>query len=123
MAAIHKLTDRQVQTAKKTVSDGGNLWLIVGKTSGRKKWVFRYSIGGKSRAMGLGGYPSTALAQARDAAAAAREQLKAGVDPLDAPEPVINPAVPTFTQAAARFIRGRRHSWSNPKHKRQWFRR
>ncbi|WPL19891.1 Prophage CP4-57 integrase [Thiorhodovibrio winogradskyi] len=121
MAAIHKLTDRQAQTAKKTISDGGNLWLVVGKT-GARKWVFRYSIGGKSRAKGLGAYPETTLADARDQAAKAREQLKAGVDPLDAPvdQDDAAPAVPTFTQAAARFIRGRKRSWSNPKHRRQW---
>ncbi|WPL11360.1 tyrosine-type recombinase/integrase [Thiorhodovibrio litoralis] len=121
MAAIHKLTDRQAQTARKTISDGGNLYLVVGK-NGSKKWVFRYSYSGKSRAKGLGSYPSTTLADARDQAAKARDQLKAGVDPLDAPvdDADAEPSVPSFTQVAARFIRGRKRSWSNPKHRRQW---
>lgn len=121
MAAIHKLTDRQAQTARKTISDGGNLYLVVGK-NGSKKWVFRYSYGGKARAKGLGSYPSTTLAEAREQAAVAREQLKAGIDPLDAPadQDDAEPSVPTFTQVAARYIRGHKRSWSNPKHRRQW---
>lgn len=120
MAAIHKMTDRQAQTARRTTGDGGNLYLVVGKT-GSKKWVFRYSYGGRPRAKGLGGYPETSLAEARAQAAEARAQLKAGVDPLDSPDLTESaPSVPTFTQAAARFIRGRKRSWSNPKHRRQW---
>jgi hypothetical protein len=118
MAAIHRLTDRQAQTAKKTISDGGNLYLVVGKTGSKNSLQLRRQGARK----GLDAYPNTTLAEAREQASSARDQLKAGVDPLEAPvdQGHAEPSVPTFTQAAARFIRGRKRSWSNPKHRRQW---
>ena len=36
--------------------DGNNLWFVVGPNK-RAKWVLRYTLHGKRREMGLGGYP------------------------------------------------------------------
>ncbi|WP_366929673.1 site-specific integrase [uncultured Thiodictyon sp.] len=76
--------------------------------------------------MGLGAYPAVSLVAARKAAAGYRDVLKSGVDPIDyrdtqaQAEALKAAGVPTFTQAAARFIRAHRHGWSNIKHARQW---
>ncbi|CRI66642.1 tyrosine-type recombinase/integrase [Thiocapsa roseopersicina] len=120
---IHRLTDRQVKNATQPIGDGGNLWLYP--EGHARLWVFRYSNAGKQREMGLGGYPAVTLAEARQRAAEARELRRQGIDPIEhraqalahenAPE-----VVPTFTQAAAAFIRLNRHGWNNRKHARQW---
>lgn len=51
--SIERLTDRQVKTTKKSLNDGGNLWLLKRKDS--KLWAFRYTIKGRARKAGLGG--------------------------------------------------------------------
>lgn len=112
-----KLTARRVETAGPGKhEDGDGLRLVVAK-SGARKWVFRALVDGRRREMGLGGYPVVTLAQAREQALAVRRAIRDGRNPFDAKPPVV---LPTFTQAAARYIRLNRHGWSNPKHARQW---
>ena len=51
--AIHKLSARKVETAPAgKYEDGGGLRLVV-SASGARKWVFRYTLSGKRREMGL----------------------------------------------------------------------
>jgi Arm DNA-binding domain len=47
--------------------DGGGLYLDVSVRDGhtRRAWVYLFTYQNKLRAMGLGGYPRTSLAQAR----------------------------------------------------------
>jgi len=121
---IHRLTDRQIKNAGKPLNDGGNLWIYP--TGNARNWIFRFMLQGRAREMGLGAYPDVSLAQARKDAAKYRDILKAGTDPLDhrdaeaAAAALQAAGVPTFTQAAARFIRAHRRGWSNAKHARQW---
>jgi hypothetical protein len=63
------------------LSDGGGLLLIV-KPSGAKVWTARVTVSGRRRDMGLGGYPTVSLRQAREKAAAARRQTAEGLDPI-----------------------------------------
>ena len=51
--------------------------------SGGQTWVLRFSIGGKRRDMGLGGYPDVSLSGAREAARVARDLLRTGFDPIE----------------------------------------
>lgn len=114
-----KLTARKVDTAKPGKhEDGDGLRLVVSKT-GAKKWVLRFTLNGKRREMGLGSYPERSLTEARKKAADARTLVLNGLDPIEAGQSQ-TPTVPTFTQAAARFVRNQRRGWSNPKHARQW---
>ena len=63
--------------------DGGGLYLQVrGKAA--RAWIFRFKRAGRTRLMGLGSFPAIGLADAREAADAARKLLARGVDPLDA---------------------------------------
>ena len=47
-----------------------------------KSWLYRYSVSGKDRTVGLGSYPETNLADARKLADAQRAIRAAGKDPL-----------------------------------------
>ena len=49
----------------------------------RASWVLRYQLDGKRKSMGLGGYPTAGLAEARDRAREKRKLLADGVDPLE----------------------------------------
>lgn len=57
------------------------LYLYVNEASARS-WVLRITVGQKRRHMGLGGYPDVTLAQAREKARQAREEVDTGVDPI-----------------------------------------
>ncbi len=114
-----KLTARQAATlAPGKYNDGAGLWLAVSKT-GARKWVLRVVLRGKRREMGLGAFPGTSLMEARAKAVRARSQVAEGIDPVEARHRV-EATVPTFTMAAAAYIRSRRHEWANRKHARQW---
>ena len=92
------------------------LYLRISK-GGSKSWIQRITINGKRRDVGLGGYPTVSLAQARRLAADNRRDIADGRDPLADKS---QPGMPTFAQAAARVIELRRPTWSNPKHAAQW---
>jgi integrase len=117
--AIHRLTPRKVATATAgKYEDGGGLRLIV-SGSGAKKWVFRFTLNGKRREMGLGSFPDIDLVRVRTRASECRNMVKEGTDPIEARK--IEPEkVPDFTSCAARFIRAHRQGWKNAKHARQW---
>lgn len=51
--------------------------------TGARSWVLRVSIGGKRRDLGLGGYPDTTLAQARERAREAKDKIRRGIDPIE----------------------------------------
>lgn len=113
------LTARQCSTLPPgKYNDGDGLWLAVAK-SGTRKWFLRVTVAGKRREMGLGAFPAIPLADARKKAAQARSEAARGVDPIEARRKV-ETAAPSFTTAAARYIRAHRRGWSNPKHARQW---
>ena len=72
------------------------LYLIV-EPSGSRHWVQRLVVNGKRRDLGLGSYPWTSLAEARERAYENRKVARQGGDPVPRPA-----RVPTFRQAAAR---------------------
>ncbi|EGV19034.1 tyrosine-type recombinase/integrase [Thiocapsa marina] len=113
------LSARTAATAKPgRHSDGEGLILAVSKT-GSRSWYLRYQLNGKRRDMALGNMADVSLAAAREKAAAARALVRAGIDPLDHLM-MEEKTVPTFTSAAAQYIRSHRHGWKNRKHQRQW---
>ncbi len=117
--AIHKLSARKVETAPAgKYEDGGGLRLVV-SASGSRKWVFRYTLSGKRREMGLGSFPTVELSDARTKAAEYRALVAKGADPIKARR--LEPErVPSFTSCAAQYIRAHRRGWKNAKHARQW---
>jgi integrase len=122
--ATNKLSAQGVkfETRPGRHSDGDGLYLQV-EPGGSKSWVFMWKRAGKRTAMGLGRYPDTGLADARDKAEGARKNLGAGRDPLlhARKEVEREEAEPTFAGAAEAFLdEDRKSSWKNAKHRAQW---
>jgi len=119
---VAKLTARKVATAKPgRHGDGAGLWLAVAAT-GAKKWVFRFSFGGKVTEMGLGSADVVGLAQARERAMEARQMVAAGKNPIvekrQAKEK--QAARSTFGEVADDLLAAKASEWRNEKHKAQW---
>jgi len=124
---IDKLTPLGVSKATKPgyYGDGAGLWLQVSK-SGSKSWIFRFTLAGKQREMGLGPVHTVSLAEARAKAKGCRLLLLEGKDPLEArnasklAEALERAKMMTFDQCAAAYIAAHRSGWKNPKHASQW---
>ena len=65
--------------------DGAGLWLVV-REDGGAQWVLRITVHGRRREMGLGGYPTLGLAEARKQATRWRAVAASGRDPIKARE-------------------------------------
>lgn len=121
------LTARKVETIKTAglFADGGGLYLQVTAT-GAKTWIFRYSLNGRRRDMGLGSLTDVGLAEAREKRRVARDTVKAGRDPIDqrkaeeAADAVERAKAMTFRACAEAFIAAHRPGWRNDKHSAQW---
>ena len=116
---LNKLSAVQVRNAKEPgrYSDGGRLYLVIGK-DGSRKWVFLYMLGGRQREMGLGAVSDVPLAAARDKAAAHRLTIAAGLDPLEAKR--AERAIPTFGELADKVVEIATATSKNEKHQFQW---
>jgi integrase len=109
--------------------DGGGLVLDKADQT-RGKWVWRYTIAGRRREMGLGPWPEVGLAQARAARDRWAISLLAGRDPiterlreaaeqraeLDRRDPTLAEMVATTFEAQKRQLRGEgeRGRWLSP---------
>jgi integrase len=124
---IELLTDLKVRNLKEPGlhADGGGLYLRVA-AGGSKGWIFRFSVLGKARDMGLGPYPQISLASARKHAEECRALLQRGKDPIEerrarrealrAPEA----KAVTFDDCVRGYIEAHEAKWTNPKHRAQW---
>lgn len=61
--------------------DGAGLWLVK-RDDGGAQWVLRVTVHGRRREMGLGGFPTLGLAEARKQAARWRAVAAANRDPI-----------------------------------------
>jgi integrase len=117
--------------------DGAGLYLQVkeskdgaGKPTGKitRSWLYRYTLAGKPREMGLGPLPPISLQTARESARRAREQVKGAdrVDPIEARKQRMRAARVeaaksiTFRDCALQLIAAKEHEWGNSEHRRQW---
>ncbi len=109
------------------VSVGGvsGLLLQIARSGGRS-WILRTIAGGKRRNIGLGGYPDVTLAQAREAARAAKAKIRDGIDPV-AERRAKRAALAaeagrglTFAEAVERALAAKLDAFSNEKHRDQW---
>jgi hypothetical protein len=113
--SINILSPRFVKTAGPgTHSDGGNLYLVV-DPSGAKRWSFIFQFDGRRREMGLGGVNSVSLADARQAATAARSLLAKGIDPISERRLQRAKGV-TFGIYGPALFKALKPQWKNAKH-------
>ena len=96
--------------------DGGTLYLVVAP-GGSKSWVQRFTVNGKRRDHGLGGFPLVTLAEAREQAFENRRHAHRGRDPLADKRRVMTP---TFEQASGRALEANRARWRNAKTATNW---
>ena len=115
---LNKLSDVAVKAAKKPGrhSDGGGLYLNI-SPAGSKSWLFMWTVDGKRREMGMGGYPAVSLAKARSKAVAHRSAVEEGRDPI---AEKAQEAEPTFGECADRCIESIKAEWRSDKHEYQW---
>jgi integrase len=122
-----RLTALKVDKTKKpgVYADGGGLYLRV-TPEGTKNWIYRYTLNGKARWMGLGALALNSLQEARGKALDARRLCQERVDPIDARQAVQARArleaakAITFKECAAAYVKAHRVSWRNAKHQGQW---
>ncbi|MDB5616590.1 integrase arm-type DNA-binding domain-containing protein [Tardiphaga sp.] len=126
MAGKLKPLDVARQTTPGKYPDGDGLYLVVAGATSRN-WSYRYWIGGKERWHGLGSLQEVSLKDARVRRDTARQQVRAGVDIVQAKRSAREVAnaveaattAPTFRQCADRYIEDHRAGWSK-KHADQW---
>ena len=88
--AESKLTDKALRALKPTareqvIGDGGGLWVraLPAAKGGAINFYYRFQHDGKEHRFNCGTYPETSLAEARKKRNAARDDVKAGISPLD----------------------------------------
>ncbi len=128
MAGIEKLSALKAlkETKPGRYSDGGNLYLNIGRPAGRT-FVFLYKdrVTGKPKEMGIGPAKGPgrkdglSLVEARDKAAAARQMLRNGIDPLSAKRAAV-PASMTFGQLSDEYLATVVAAHKNAVHRAQW---
>jgi integrase len=141
-----RLSDREVKNLRVPGyhHDGAGLYLQVAQRIEKgkpahgefsKSWIFRFTSPHPNpktekrpwvREMGLGGYPTFSLSEARERARAQRQLLADGVDPiaaraaLRAQEALRQAKTLTFAECAEKYIAAHRKGWRNDKHVDQW---
>lgn len=129
MPVLTDLKARNIKPGGPPISDGTvkGLRLEPGSTKGHGRWIYRFMspVASRRRDMGLGSYPKIGLAEARRAAADAREVMLSGDDPIEvrkaerAARKAENQAL-TFEAAARRVHVDLQPGWANAKHADQW---
>ena len=106
--------------------DGDGLYLVVaGPTS--RNWSYRHWIKGKERWHGLGSFNDVSLREARIEHGGARQQVRAGIDIVEAKRTAreegktasVTATAPTFQECAEKYIKDNWGKWSR-KHRAQW---
>jgi integrase len=141
---LHRLSAVEVKNLKEPgyYADGGNLYLQVtrasqpeqnGKNGKRgkapsaaKSWIFRFTLDGRTRDMGLGRYPTVSLDRAREFAERSRRLVVEGRDPIAVRDDERRAAEAarakgrSFEQCAKAYIAAHESTWRNSKHCQQW---
>ena len=101
------------------------LYLQITPKGGRS-WVLRIKVGTLRRDIGLGGFPSVTLSQARDKAREARDKIERGIDPVEERKAAKAALVAaqrrglTFADAVDKALAAKLDAFKNAKHRQQW---
>ena len=120
--ASEKLCVRFVQSAGPgRYGDGNGLWLSVSQ-SGTRRWIYRFTLRGKTSEYGLGLVQDVSLAAAREAAAKARKLVLEGKSPVVARRIAKQreKGIPSFGAMTDQYIADRSAEWKSDKHRAQW---
>lgn len=90
--------------------------ILRAKPTGSKQWIWRGTVRGHRVDLGLGGYPYTTLAEARQAAFEYKKLARAGGDPR-----ALKTTAPTFEDALEKVLEIHREAWRpGSKSEAQW---
>lgn len=113
----------------------GNALVAVGGVAGLylqltpkngKTWILRMRIGDRRRDIGLGGFPTVTLAQAREKARDVRSKVEAGIDPVEERKAAKARLVEAqrkgmlFSEAVDKALSAKLDAFRNEKHRAQW---
>jgi integrase len=114
------LSVAKVKTAKpgKHHDGGGTGLLLRVDENGGRFWIQRIVIQGKRREIGLGGFPTVGLADARKVAFANKQLAYSGGDPLAERRKARETL--TFADAVDRYLSAKLDEFRNEKHRKQW---
>lgn len=93
---------------------------------GGKSWILRMLIGGSRRDIGLGGYPTVTLSQAREKAREARDKVERGIDPVEERKAARARLIEArrkgmlFSEAVDKALAAKLDAFRNEKHRAQW---
>ncbi len=109
------------------VAVGGVAGLYMQVTpKGGKTWVLRVRVGAKRRDIGLGGFPTVTLSQARDKAREVRHMIERGIDPIEERKTAKAALVMAqrrgllFKDAVDKALASKLDAFRNGKHRDQW---
>lgn len=110
-----------------TFAVGGVSGLMLQITpNGGRTWLLRVAVGGRRREIGLGAFPDVTLAQARERAREAKDQIRRGIDPIEerkAARAALSAARHrglTFAEATDKYLAAKLDAFKNAKHRQQW---
>lgn len=124
---MNRLTAPEVRALSKPgrYADGLGLYLQI-TDAGVKSWILRYQRDGRERWLGLGPVHTFSLAEARERARAARQQIADGIDPIEARKAdrreraLAAAKTMTFKEAAEAFYALHEKKWRNRKHREEF---
>lgn len=135
MPKIAKELSAQAIKDLKHHGKNGNAYFAVGGVAGLllqvtpaagKSWILKVTVGAKVREIGLGGYPTVTLKNARDLAREMRDKIRRGIDPVEerkAAKAALFAAQQrglTFDAAVEKFLEQKLKELNNDKHAKQW---
>ena len=128
-AVMGKLRKKDIENAQPgdRLSDGDGLRLDIDQ-NGRGRWFFRFTspVTRKERLAGFGPLRDVSLTEARELTAAARSQIRKGIDPLEVKRTARETAkveerrAVTFRAYADTYISTHETAWKNAVHRRGW---
>lgn len=130
---VNALTPLAVKNARPgRHADGGGLYVLV-KPSGARSWLYRATVAGKVRDIGLGpaaGAEAVSLADARELARDKAKEAKSGAIPVSdlrrrtqdakAAAQAAKVSQSSFQTVAEGYVALHEDSWRNDKHRAQW---
>lgn len=107
---------------------GGVIGLVlqVSQNAQSRHWIYRTSIGGKRRHIGLGSFPTVTLAMARELARESYLSIRKGQNPIEERKAAISALVAaekrglTFADAMEKYLAIKLAEFDSEKHRKQW---
>jgi integrase len=100
--------------------------LLQNSQNGARSWIYRVTVAGKRRHIGLGPYPTVTLAMARESARDAYMSIRKGGDPLEERKAARSALIATekrsmtFSEAMEKYLTIKLAEFDNEKHRKQW---